>query len=100
VRLWDANTGDLIRIFNGHDGDVRSVAFSSDGTRAISGDSNNKLILWDVATGALLRTFGGQGGKVMAIAFSPMARISYRQAIMEWRKCGMWQLAGTLPSST
>ena len=33
--LWDATTGERIESFEGHAGEVRSVAFSADGKHAI-----------------------------------------------------------------
>ena len=37
----------------GHSSDVRSVAFSSDGTRIVSTGSNDKLVkIWNAETGA------------------------------------------------
>ena len=47
-----------------HTSSVRSVAFSPDGTRVLSGSGDNTLKLWDAATGALVRTFQGHSGGV------------------------------------
>jgi hypothetical protein len=52
--LWDAATGALLRTVEGRSGFIRSVAFSPDGARVLSGAATLKL--WDAATGALLRT--------------------------------------------
>src|SRR5262245_52373867 len=43
LKLWDIATTRLVRTFTGHKGDVTAVAFSPDGTRAISG-SRDKTI--------------------------------------------------------
>jgi WD40 repeat protein len=50
---------------------VWSVAFSPDGSRVLSGSSDNTLKLWDAATGTLLRTFEGHSDVVTSVAFSP-----------------------------
>ncbi|THU75574.1 hypothetical protein K435DRAFT_706870, partial [Dendrothele bispora CBS 962.96] len=42
-----AQIGDPLQ---GHDDDVNSVAFSEDGTRIVSGSSDNTMRLWHVAT--------------------------------------------------
>jgi WD40 repeat protein len=43
-----------IRTMEGHFGDVNSVAFSLDGTRVVSGSSDNTIQLWDAVSGAHL----------------------------------------------
>ncbi len=71
TKLWDAVTGALIRTFEGHSDQVRSVAFSPDGSRVLSGSADNTIKLWDAATGALIRTFEGHSDQVRSVAFSP-----------------------------
>ncbi len=71
VNLWDAGTGTLIRSFNGHTLLVLSVAFSSDGTRVLSGSVDKTAKLWNAETGALIRTFTGHTASVASVAFSP-----------------------------
>jgi WD40 repeat protein len=70
ARLWDAASGALLRTFEGHTGEVKSVAFSSDGARVLSGSSDKTVKLWDVATGGLLRSFEGHSAAVNAVAFA------------------------------
>jgi hypothetical protein len=70
VQLWDIETGKLLQTFKGHTDDVNSVAFSPDGTRALSGGWDHTVKLWDVATGQLLRNFEGHTGTVFSVAFS------------------------------
>ncbi|MCL2211628.1 MAG: WD40 repeat domain-containing protein [Treponema sp.] len=73
IRLWDVNTGRLIRIFSSHSSSVQSVAFSPDGNQFISAGSwgDNTIKLWDVKTGRLVRTFSGHTNEVKSVAFSP-----------------------------
>jgi len=40
----------------GHTGDVRSVAFSPDGTRVVSGSYDNLVKIWNVETGVEVRS--------------------------------------------
>ena len=57
-----------------HSSDVRSVAFSPDGARVLSGHfgrGNTEVRLWDTATGALLRSFEGHSDEVGSVALSP-----------------------------
>ena len=41
-----------MRTLTGHAGEVTSVAFSPDGTRVVSGSSDNLAVVWNVETGA------------------------------------------------
>ena len=46
VRLWNADTGYLIKTFKGHTDIVWSVAFSPDGTTLASGSADGTVLLW------------------------------------------------------
>lgn len=53
-----------------HSRGIASVAFSLDGSCALSGSHDHILKLWNVATGKLLRTFEGHIGDVISVALS------------------------------
>lgn len=59
------------RTFKADAKDVRTMAFSPDGSLAATGHWNNVTKLWKVATGALLHQLDGHEGVVLAVAFSP-----------------------------
>jgi WD40 repeat protein/tetratricopeptide (TPR) repeat protein len=69
VRLWSTTRsgGHLLRILNGHNRMVQSVAFSPDG-RLIASASGNRVMIWDARNGAQIRTLRDQGNQV---AFRP-----------------------------
>lgn len=48
---------------------VASVAFSPDGSRIVSGDTDHLVKVWDVDSGKLIRTFTGHSGTVTSVAF-------------------------------
>merc|ERR1712166_1372254 len=54
VRLWSAESGELLHTMEGHTSAVRSVAFSPDGQSALSKDWDTKERVWDVTTGECL----------------------------------------------
>lgn len=76
------------------DEDVRSVAFSSDGTVLAAAGGNAEdfnIHLWDVASGQLVGVLGGHTDIVWGLAFSPddmlLASVSrdYQAIIYDWR---------------
>lgn len=58
------------RAFEGHTGHVLSIAFSSDGSRAVSGGEDHSARLWDVTRGREIRPFLGHTDEVLAVAIS------------------------------
>ena len=73
IRLWDAETGELVRPpLEGHQSFVWSVAFSPDGKRIVSGSRDKTIRLWDAETGELVRPpLEGHQSFVSSVAFSP-----------------------------
>jgi WD40 repeat protein len=49
---------------------VLSAAFSSDGTRIVSGSEDKSVRVWDASTGAELKVLNGHTGSVWSAAFS------------------------------
>ncbi len=72
IKLWNKNTGDLLRTLSSHDDGywVYSVAFDATYLLA-SGSRDSTIKLWNKNTGDLLRTLSGHGDAVMSVAFSP-----------------------------
>ena len=73
VNIWDATTGRLLHALRAHQGIARSVAFSPDGRRLVSGGGEHRtpgqeVIVWDVATGTKCARFPtsrtGSAGRV------------------------------------
>jgi hypothetical protein len=71
INVWDAETGDELRILRGHKECVESVAFSPDGRRIVSGSDDKTIKIWDSATGEELMTLRGHGRGINLVAFSP-----------------------------
>jgi WD40 repeat protein len=46
-----------LRTLKGHSADVRGVAVTPDGKRAVSASADYTLKVWDLATGLLITTF-------------------------------------------
>jgi WD40 repeat protein len=70
ILFLNAITGSQMAALSGHTGEVRSLAFSPDGTSLVSGSCNTTIKLWDVQTGGVVKTFSGHTGPVNSISIS------------------------------
>jgi WD40 repeat protein len=55
----------------GHSADIRSIAFSPDGSLAASGDGAGRIILWETTTWRQWGVLNGQTSTVLSLGFSP-----------------------------
>jgi WD40 repeat protein len=89
-RLWDLETGKLVRRLAEPAVPVTAISFSPDGRRALSAsefpdflaDHDRSVRLWDVASGRELRRFEGHTHEVSAAVFTPDGR---RAVSVGWR---------------
>ncbi len=72
ARLWDAQTGKLLRTLPGHLLEVLSVAFSPDGRHIATGSTDRIIRIWDITSpeSPPLELLGHAGG-IADIAFNP-----------------------------
>jgi WD40 repeat protein/uncharacterized caspase-like protein len=73
IRLWDTQTGTMLRMLAGHLSDVQSLAFSPDGSKLLSGSFDGTAKLWDVATGKNLFTLRSHTGPEFSDSFDSVA---------------------------
>lgn len=72
IILWDIETGEEVKRFEGHTDDVMTVTFDSLGERLLSGSADLTMRLWDVATGDEMGIYRRHLGKVVDVAFHPL----------------------------
>lgn len=82
---WDINT------FDRHTDAVYTVAFSPDGSYALSGSGDQTIKLWEVATGRSLRSFEDHRDRVNTIALSPDGNYALSGSSDQTIK--LWQVA-------
>jgi WD40 repeat protein len=71
LKVWDAETGQMMRTLPGHTSTVGTVAYSPDGRWLASGSLDTTVKVWDATTGQLLRTLlPGQSKFVQSVTFS------------------------------
>jgi WD40 repeat protein len=77
IKLWDSNTGALLRKFEVGKpaGGSCSLAVSPDGRLLAAGTVNREIKLWSLADGSEQRSLAGHAGAVEAVAFSADGRI-------------------------
>ena len=88
IKLWDVETGKLIKTFFGHTKLVTPVLFSSNNRQIISGSHDKTIKLWDVESEQLLMTFQGHTNDVGSVAISSdsttIVSSSYASEIIGW----------------
>ena len=87
VRLWNPQTGLLIKSYKGHGFEVNDAVASTDNSRIASGSADKHAYVWDVSTGNVLRKFRGHGA-VNAVRFSKESVVvfsaSYDASVSAW----------------
>ncbi|HUV07842.1 MAG TPA: hypothetical protein VMX75_08950, partial [Spirochaetia bacterium] len=86
ARLWDAETGELIRIFrppidSGNEGMLYACALSNDGSLAVVGgwtgwnwEKKHSIYLFSTITGKMIRRIEGMPNVILDLEFSPDGR--------------------------
>jgi WD40 repeat protein len=69
VKLWDADSGDMLQTYEIEDRAVRALAFSPDGSKIIIGSVNGSLTLFET-DGDLIRTLAGHSRAVLSASFT------------------------------
>lgn len=70
-RLWDVQSGQVVKTITAGDPVGRTFALSPDGRLIAGGSFDNSIKLWEVATGNVLSTFQSQTDRPISLAFSP-----------------------------
>ena len=70
--MWDVQTGQsVLDPLKGHDDEVASVAFSSDGRHIVTGSHDKTVRMWDAQTGhSVMAPLKGHEHYVTSVAFS------------------------------
>ena len=88
VRLWEVESGRMLRVMDHHFDNVTSLAFSPDGKSIASGSLDKTVAIADVKTGRVLRSLAGHADEVSSISYSPdgktLASASRDETIHLW----------------
>jgi WD40 repeat protein/serine/threonine protein kinase len=75
VRIWDLQSGALLRTLTGSSGTIVALSYCRGGASELAaGNADGAIHVWDPAKGTLLHLFKGHNGRVTGVAFSPDCR--------------------------
>ncbi len=80
LKVWDLESGTVLRTLTGHSAEVRGVAVTSDGKRAVSASRDRTLKVWDLETDTVLRTLTGHTDNINAVAVTSDGRYAVSAA--------------------
>ncbi len=75
IRMWDIDTGKLLRTLSGHSQHINAMAYCPESKIIATGSDDHTLRLWDADKGKLLHILSGHTDSVRSVAFSPDGRV-------------------------
>ncbi|XP_037927468.1 WD repeat domain-containing protein 83 [Teleopsis dalmanni] len=88
VKLWNPETGLLLKTYGGHADEVTDARGSCDSSYIVSSSLDKSVIYWDVTTGRPVRRLHGHAGGVRCVRFNENSSIVVSggrdNAIMCW----------------
>ncbi|KAL0645895.1 hypothetical protein Bca4012_044186 [Brassica carinata] len=91
VKMWDTNSGSLIKSLNGSLGNILDLAITHDNKSLIAASSSNNLFVWDVNSGRVRHTLTGHTDKVCAVDVSKFSSRHVVSAAYD-RTIKLWDL--------
>ena len=64
IRIWNAETGDLVAELVGHKAWISSLLFSADGKSLVSASADQTARIWDIETKGTLKVFPGHHSEI------------------------------------
>jgi len=94
VRIWDAESGEVVQVIDTGPTGVTAAVFSNDGTKVLTGSVGGGVSLWEAATGRAIQRFQEPSfeglGAVFSVGMSPDDRFVF--AASSWPYVQLWDL--------
>lgn len=74
IRIWDIETGALVKELVGHTGSVTSLRLYEGGRYLVSGSQDHTIRVWDVYQGRSIGVLSGHNALIDSIAVTPDGR--------------------------
>ncbi|XOV70614.1 MAG: protein kinase [Verrucomicrobiota bacterium] len=71
VRLWDAKTGEIRHVLEGHSAQVTDARFSPDGQWVVTSSLDKTAVIWESSTGRKMHVLTGHEASVASVEFTP-----------------------------
>lgn len=96
IKIWDIDTGEVLRTLTGHTMGVKCLRF--DQSKLVSGSLDGTVKMWNMKTGQVIRTFPGHDGAVSSVDFDAMILASGSEdktvRVRNFRTCSRVVLRG------
>jgi WD40 repeat protein len=72
LTIWDVTSGELLQEFEGHSGEINSIAFSLDDSYVLTGSDDETVTLWNAFTGEIEELHDTYNSPITSVAVSPI----------------------------
>lgn len=74
IKLWDTESGKVLRSLTGHKAGVWRAAYAPNG-KTLAGIADKRVFLWNPASGEKIRVLEGHTDTIRGVAFSPDGKV-------------------------
>lgn len=83
IGILNANTGEILKIFKGHNNDIISLVTNVDGDKIATGSFDNTVKIWDANSGKLLHTLNVSNASITNLEFN-----KFGDKLLSYFECG------------
>ncbi|MGL6194083.1 MAG: hypothetical protein ACRC2T_04595, partial [Thermoguttaceae bacterium] len=76
IRIWNLNSGKIIRVIEGHLDWIRDIAITLDGKYILSGSWDTTVKIWSTSNGKCLRSLNENIRSISKVAFHPLGKLA------------------------